>query len=108
MRGTVTKVEWTNPHARVYIDVRDDKGQTANWNFEMASPNILVRNGWKQNTVKIGDQITVSGYLAQGYQVIQSEIGNPFLQFILKKDNQLVWCSVELRSGETQSCRAIK
>ena len=54
------------------------------------------------------DKPTVSGYLAQGYQVIQSEIGNPFLQFILKKDNQLVWCSVELRSGETQSCRAIK
>ena len=65
MRGTVTKVEWTNPHARVYIDVRDDNGQVANWNFEMASPNILVRNGWKQNTVKIGDQITVSGYLAR-------------------------------------------
>jgi hypothetical protein len=65
MRGTVTKVEWTNPHARLYIDVRDDKGQIANWNFEMASPNILVRNGWKQNSVKIGDQITVSGYLAR-------------------------------------------
>jgi hypothetical protein len=54
------------------------------------------------------DKPTVSGYLAQGFQVIQSEIGSPFLQFILKKDNQLVWCSVELRSGETQSCRAIK
>ena len=65
MRGTVTKVEWTNPHARVYIDVRDANGQIANWNFEMASPNILVRNGWKQNTVKAGDQITVSGYLAR-------------------------------------------
>ena len=65
MRGTVTKVEWTNPHARVYIDVKDDTGQVANWNFEMASPNILVRNGWKQNTVKVGDQIKVSGYLAR-------------------------------------------
>ncbi|HTI41046.1 MAG TPA: DUF6152 family protein [Vicinamibacterales bacterium] len=65
MSGTVTKVEWTNPHARLYIDVRDDSGQTANWNFEMASPNILVRNGWKQNTVKVGDRITVSGYLAR-------------------------------------------
>ncbi|HET7680916.1 MAG TPA: hypothetical protein VFK79_12395 [Xanthobacteraceae bacterium] len=54
------------------------------------------------------DKPTVSGYLGQGYQVIQSEIGSPFLQFILKKDNQLVWCSVELRTGETQSCRAIK
>jgi len=65
MSGTVTKVEWTNPHARLYIDVRDDSGQTANWNFEMASPNILVRNGWKQNTVKVGDRISVSGYLAR-------------------------------------------
>jgi hypothetical protein len=65
MRGTVTKVEWTNPHARIYIDVRDDKGQIGNWNFEMASPNILVRNGWKQNTVRVGDQITVRGYLAR-------------------------------------------
>jgi hypothetical protein len=65
MKGTVTKVEWTNPHARLYIDVRDDTGQTANWNFEMASPNILVRNGWKQSTVKVGDQITVCGYLAR-------------------------------------------
>lgn len=65
MKGTVTKVEWTNPHARIYIDVRDDTGQVANWNFEMASPNILVRNGWKPSTVKAGDQITVSGYLAR-------------------------------------------
>lgn len=65
MKGTVTKVEWTNPHARLYIDVRDDTGQIANWNFEMASPNILVRNGWRQNTVKVGDHITVSGYLAR-------------------------------------------
>jgi len=51
---------------------------------------------------------TVSGLLAQGYQVIHSEIGNPFLQFILKKENQLVWCSVLLQSGETSSCRTIK
>jgi uncharacterized protein DUF6152 len=65
MKGTVTKVEWTNPHARLYIDVKDDKGETINWNFEIASPNILVRNGWKQNTVNVGDRITVSGYLAR-------------------------------------------
>ena len=65
MRGTVTKVEWSNPHARVYIDVRDGAGQVANWNFEMASPNVLIRNGWKPSTVKVGDQITVSGYLAR-------------------------------------------
>ena len=65
MKGAITKVEWTNPHARFYIDVRDEKGEVTNWNFEMASPNVLVRNGWKPNTLKIGDQVTVGGYLAR-------------------------------------------
>jgi hypothetical protein len=65
MKGTVTKVEWTNPHARFYIDVKDDKGQVQNWNFELASPNVLTRNGWKRDTLKIGDLITVGGYLAR-------------------------------------------
>ena len=65
MKGTVTKVEWTNPHARFYIDVKDAKGQLQNWNFEMASPNVLTRNGWKRDTLKIGDQVTVGGYLAR-------------------------------------------
>jgi hypothetical protein len=65
MKGAVTKVQWTNPHARFYIDVKDASGQVQNWNFEMASPNVLVRNGWKPNTLKIGDQVTVGGYLAR-------------------------------------------
>jgi len=65
MKGAITKVEWTNPHARFYIDVRDEKGEVTNWNFEMASPNVLVRNGWKPNTLKIGDQVTVGGYMAR-------------------------------------------
>ena len=54
------------------------------------------------------DKPTVANYLAQGYQVIKSEIGNPFIQFLLKKDNTIVWCSVQLQTGETSSCRAIK
>ena len=65
MKGTVTKVEWTNPHARFYIDVKDDTGKVQNWNFEMASPNVLSRNGWKKDTLKIGSTITVAGYLAR-------------------------------------------
>ena len=65
MKGSVTKVEWTNPHARFYIDVKDDKGGVENWNFEMASPNVLARNGWKPNTLKIGDRVTVGGYMAR-------------------------------------------
>ncbi len=65
LKGTVTKVEWTNPHARFYIDVQDAGGKVENWNFEMASPNVLSRNGWRKDTLKIGSTITVGGYLSR-------------------------------------------
>ena len=54
------------------------------------------------------DKPTVGKYLAEGYEVIRSDIGSPFLQFILKKDKTLVWCSVQVQTGETSSCRTIK
>ena len=63
--GTVTKVEWTNPHARFYIDVKDEQGVVTNWNFELGSPLFLRRLGWKSDSLKIGDQVTVEGYLAK-------------------------------------------
>jgi hypothetical protein len=61
LKGTVTKVEWTNPHAHFFMDVKDASGKVTNWNLELASPNVLVRNGWKRNSLKEGDQVTVSG-----------------------------------------------
>ena len=63
--GTVTKVEWTNPHARLYLDVKDDKGVVTNWNFELGGPLQLNRLGWTRNSVKVGDQIKVEGYVAK-------------------------------------------
>ncbi len=63
--GTVTKVEWFNPHARFYIDVKDETGRVTNWNFELGSPLQLRRQGWRQDSLKVGDQITVEGYLAK-------------------------------------------
>jgi len=63
--GTVTKVEWTNPHARFYIDVKDQNGVVTNWNFEMGSPLQLRRQGWTRDSLKLGDQITVDGYPAK-------------------------------------------
>ena len=51
---------------------------------------------------------TVSGLLAQGYEIIRSEFGSPFLQFLLKKESTVVWCTVQAQSGETSSCRTIK
>ncbi|PYU21978.1 MAG: hypothetical protein DMG32_19295 [Acidobacteria bacterium] len=63
--GTVTKVEWMNPHARFYIDVKDENGTATNWNFELGSPLQLRRQGWTRDSLKVGDQITVDGYPAK-------------------------------------------
>ena len=65
LTGTVTKVEWTNPHAHFYIDVKDANGNVANWNLELASPNVLIRNGWKRNSIKEGDTVRVTGVAAK-------------------------------------------
>ena len=60
--GVVTKVEWTNPHARVYVDVTDAKGVVQTWNIELASPSALGRNGWSSRTLKVGDKVKVDGF----------------------------------------------
>jgi hypothetical protein len=65
LTGTVTKVEWMNPHARFYLDVKDDDGKVINWEFELGSPNGLMRQGWTRNSLKIGDVVTVNGSRAK-------------------------------------------
>jgi hypothetical protein len=59
--GTVTRFEWTNPHAFVYLDVKDDKGNVTNWEIEMMSLNHLRSYGWMRTTIKAGDVITCTG-----------------------------------------------
>ncbi len=63
--GTVTKVEWMNPHAWIYIEVEDGTGESTNWAFELGSPNGLMRRGWTRKTVQVGDTINVAGYRAR-------------------------------------------
>jgi len=65
LTGTVTKLEWMNPHARFYVDVKDDQGTVTNWEFELAALNALIRKGWNRNSLKPGDVITVDGFLAK-------------------------------------------
>ena len=65
LKGTVSKIEWMNPHARFYVDVRDEKGVVTNWNFELASPNVLTRNGWTRKSLNVGDEVVVEGSLAK-------------------------------------------
>jgi hypothetical protein len=65
LTGVVTKVEWMNPHARFYVDVKDEGGEVVNWNLELASPNVLSRNGWTRHALKEGDEVTVEGSRAR-------------------------------------------
>lgn len=60
--GVVTKVEWTNPHMRVYVDAPDDKGVVTTWNLELGSPNSVLRRGWTKNDLKTGDKISFKAY----------------------------------------------
>lgn len=63
--GTVTKVEWANPHVWFYIDVKDETGKVTNWAMEMGGPNGLLRAGWTRNSMKPGDVVTVDGFQAR-------------------------------------------
>lgn len=65
LTGSVTKLDWTNPHAWIFIDVKDASGKVANWGFELASPNGLMRNGWTRFSLKPGDVVTIEGSRAK-------------------------------------------
>jgi len=63
--GTITKVEWTNPHTWFFIDVKGPEGQVVNWAIEGGAPTVLYREGWKPTSLKVGDQVTVTIALAK-------------------------------------------
>jgi hypothetical protein len=65
LEGVVTKVEWYNPHTRLYMDVTDVSGSVVKWELEMASPNTLMRLGWSRHTLQGGEKVTVKGFLAK-------------------------------------------
>jgi hypothetical protein len=72
LTGTVTKIEWSNPHTYFYIDVTTPEGKVINWGMEMGSPNGLMRAGWTRNTLHVGDVVRVEGSQAKD----GSNIGN--------------------------------
>ena len=65
LTGTVTKVEWTNPHARIYVDVEDSDGKVVNWDFELGPPNGLMRQGWNRNSLRQGHVVKINGFLSK-------------------------------------------
>jgi hypothetical protein len=65
VKGTVTKLEWMNPHIWVYVDSKDEQGNVVKWQCEGGPPNTLSRNGWTRSALKIGDEVTIEGILAK-------------------------------------------
>ena len=65
LKGKVTQFEWVNPHSWVHIDVTDEKGNVANWACETAPPNGLYRQGWRRDSLKVGDVVVIDGYMAK-------------------------------------------
>ena len=62
LTGSVTRVDWGNPHIWVFMDVKDDTGTVSNWGVEGGAPNALFRNGWRKDSLKVGDTVTVEGF----------------------------------------------
>jgi hypothetical protein len=63
--GTVTKIEWQNPHIYFYVDVKGPAGEIENWAVEGGAPNTLYRSGWRKDSLQVGNQVTVDGWLAK-------------------------------------------
>jgi uncharacterized protein DUF6152 len=63
--GPVTKIDWINPHARFFVDVKDANGKVVNWEVELAAPAMLMRRGWTRNSLKLGESVTVNAFLAK-------------------------------------------
>ncbi|MSO83233.1 MAG: hypothetical protein EXQ53_08070 [Acidobacteria bacterium] len=74
MSGEITKLEWTNPHAWLFIDVKGSDGKVVPWRFEMGAPNALLRAGWSRSDIKPGTAVTISGFLARA----GGPVGNAF------------------------------
>ena len=70
LEGQVTKLDWRSPHARLYLDVVNATGETEHWDFELPSPTTLMRRGWKRDSSKPGDKVTVSGSRARNFPTI--------------------------------------
>ena len=74
MSGEISKLEWVNPHAWIFIDVKGPDGKVVPWRFEMGAPNALLRAGWSRSDIKPGTAVTISGFLARA----GGPVGNAF------------------------------
>ena len=74
VQGTITKLEWVNPHAWLFVDAKGEDGNAVGWRFEMGAPNALLRPGWSKSDIKAGTAVTISGFMARS----GGSVGNAF------------------------------
>ena len=101
LKGTVTKIEWQNPHTYFYIDVTQPDGAVVNWGLEMGSPNGLMRAGWTRNTLKVGDVVSVEGSRAKD----KAQIGNARVVTLAATGRRLFAASSETNATQQQQQR---
>jgi len=98
LTGTITKVEWTNPHARIYIDVQEEGGKVVNWDFELGPPNGLMRQGWTRNSLREGHVVTINGFLSKD----QERVANARQVFLPDGRQVLTGSSFDVDSAPAQ------
>jgi hypothetical protein len=93
--GTVTKLEWTNPHARLYVDVAGEDGSVAHWDFELGPPNGLMRRGWRRDSLQPGHVVTISGF----HSKFDAHVGNA--RSVTLADGRQVFAGSSFDTGQT-------
>lgn len=99
VKGTVNRVSWVNPHAYLFIDVKDDAGKVTVWAFELLSPNALARQGWNSKSLKPGEAVTVDGYLAKDNKPLPDGSLHANSRMVTTTDGKKVYIGTSL--GET-------
>jgi hypothetical protein len=94
--GVVQRLEWTNPHARLFVDAKDDKGNVIHWDFELGPPNGLMRRGWNRNSLKQGHVVTIQGF----HSKTQPHIANA--RSVKLPDGREVFAGSSFDTGSTQ------
>jgi len=98
VKGTVNRVAWVNPHAYLYINVKDDKGKLTVWAFELLSPNALARQGWNNKSLVYGDEVTVEGYAARDGKLLADGSVHANSRMVTKTDGRKVYVGSSLEA----------
>lgn len=99
VKGMVNRVAWVNPHAYLYIDVKDEAGKLTVWAFELLSPNALARQGWNSTSLKPGDEVTVDGYMAKDGKLLVDGSVHANSRMVTTSDGKRVYVGSSL--GDT-------